>query len=167
MYTVNESSGQVTLSLMKIGASDIIISVYITVYPDTAIGNFVELTMITVRLSFVTLSTAFSDYNIMLQSHEVYFHPNEHQKLFTIHLIDDQIRESSERFLVELSQSNSTYGVILEQNETSVIIIDEDSKHFIEQKIQKKHCFLAYFLSCSHFHYSCCFTLGVNRLYCV
>ena len=39
VYGVNESSGQVAICLLKIGVSDITISVVISVHQDTALGN--------------------------------------------------------------------------------------------------------------------------------
>ena len=80
-------------------------------------------------MSFLYNIIALADYDLNLELQEIFLVSNENKKWITIGLVDDQIREQSESFTVELSLPNKTNGVVLEQNTTSVLIDDDDCKY--------------------------------------
>ena len=82
-------------------------------------------------MSFLYNIIALADYDLNLELQEIFLVSNENKKWITIGLVDDQIREQSESFTVELSLPNKTNGVVLEQNITSVLIDDDDCKYTV------------------------------------
>ena len=123
--TVQESSGEVTFRVLKIGIAAIPLTVLFTTEDLQAIGNdnFCTLYCTGLQVYYDSLIAAPLDYTGAVK--EITFEPSEAEKLITVEILNDGIFEGKEAFTAKLAavSSNVQIGAYVE---SLAIILDED-----------------------------------------
>ena len=61
----------------------------------------------------------------------LFFSPDESQQSFTVEIVNDEVREDTEVFFIELSLPSNTNGVVLDQTSATIHIIDDDCEWWL------------------------------------